>query len=202
MATKNRKHELRSEMLARRRRLNVGFRQQASETICRHIARSAFFRSAKSVAVYHAFSGEVDLAPLTRLALRAHKRVFLPVLLGNRGRRLMRFSPLEATTPLARNRFGILEPRPSKRTYAAPRTLDVVLTPLVAFDRHGHRLGLGAGYYDRCFSFLLSRGGWRRPKLVGVAYSFQETETIPPDPWDVRLWRAVTEKGIRRPRDR
>ncbi len=198
MAKNNRKKALRREMTARRRQLSSAARREASDAICDRIARAPFFSSARSIAVYSAVRGEVDLAPLRRFAVRAGKRVFLPVLLGG-SRRIMRFAELRGATPLVHNRFGIPEPAPGRRIYAPPRTLDLVLTPVVAFDRFGNRLGLGAGYYDRCFGYLRSRGSWRRPKLVGVAYSFQETAAIEPDPWDVPLWRIVTELAMRRP---
>ena len=78
-------------------------------------------------------------------------------------------------------------------TYVDPRDLDLVLTPLVAFDNKGARLGLGGGHYDRCFSFLRGRSSWSRPKLVGVGYEFQRIPYIESRPCDVRLWGAVTD---------
>jgi 5-formyltetrahydrofolate cyclo-ligase len=108
----------------------------------------------------------------------------------------MRFAELDVRAQLGTNFFGILEPDPSRRT--DPRRLDLVLTPLVAFDDHGVRIGVGRGYYDRCFRFLRPRQIWHRPKLLGVAYELQHVPVIPPEPWDVPLWGAVTEAGLRR----
>jgi 5-formyltetrahydrofolate cyclo-ligase len=108
----------------------------------------------------------------------------------------MHFAALPGGGALTRNFFGILEPPRDRRADA--RTLDLVLTPLVAFDSRGGRLGVGRGYYDRCFAFLRHRRSWVRPKLVGVGYSFQEIPPIELEPWDVRLWGAVTERGARR----
>ena len=62
------------------------------------------------------------------------------------------------------------------RLLVDPRSLDLVLTPLVAFDRRGTRVGVGAGYYDRCFRFLRLREIWRKPKLVGCAYQLQQRD--------------------------
>jgi len=78
------------------------------------------------------------------------------------------------------------------------RRLDLVLTPLVAFDDQGMRIGVGRGYYDRCFRFLRSRKHWRRPKLVGVAYELQHVPPQTRHSWDIPLWGAVTEARIRR----
>jgi len=73
-----------------------------------------------------------------------------------------------------------------------------VLTPLVAFDDRGVRVGVGRGYYDRCFRFLRGRDAWQRPKLLGVAYELQHLPYIETQDWDIPLWGAVTEAGVRR----
>ena len=65
-----------------------------------------------------------------------------------------------------------------------------------AFDARGARLGMGAGFYDRHFSFLLRRGAWRRPRLVGLAYGFQQVSRLPQEPWDVPLWGVVSDAGV------
>jgi 5-formyltetrahydrofolate cyclo-ligase len=97
------------------------------------------------------------------------------------------------------SRFGIDEPLPTARR-VAPQRLDVVLVPLVAFDREGTRLGHGAGYYDAAFAFR--RGAGRtRPVLVGLAHAFQEIDHIDRREWDVPLDIVVTErKTLRVPR--
>src|SRR5690606_26182857 len=108
----------------------------------------------------------------------------------------MHFAEIDARSALDSNFFGILEPSLGRRIDA--RQLDLVLTPLVAFDDHGVRVGVGRGYYDRCFRFLHTREQWRRPKLLGVAYELQRVPPLPPQHWDVPLYGAVTEGGIRR----
>jgi 5-formyltetrahydrofolate cyclo-ligase len=60
------------------------------------------------------------------------------------------------------------------------------------------RIGVGRGYYDRCFRFLLRRNAWRKPKLLAVAYELQRVPPIAEHAWDVPLWGAVTEAGARR----
>jgi 5-formyltetrahydrofolate cyclo-ligase len=120
------------------------------------------------------------------------KRVYAPVLTGGR----MHFAELDTGGALATNFFGILEPRVGSAIDA--RELDLVLTPLVAFDDRGVRVGVGRGYYDRCFRFLLNRRHWRHPKLIGVAYELQRTPHLVRQPWDVLLAGAITEIGVRR----
>jgi 5-formyltetrahydrofolate cyclo-ligase len=108
----------------------------------------------------------------------------------------MTFAELDHRGRLGTNFFGILEP--DRARPIDPRRLDLVLTPLVAFDDRGVRIGVGRGYYDRCFRFLHTRAAWHRPKLLGVAYELQHVRAIPPEPWDVPLWGAVTESHVRR----
>jgi 5-formyltetrahydrofolate cyclo-ligase len=102
----------------------------------------------------------------------------------------MRF--VELTGRQRRNRLGIDEPE-GAHTIGA-RWLDVVFLPLVGFDSCGVRLGMGGGYYDRAFEFRRWRTAWHAPRLVGLAYSFQQVERITSAAHDVRLDAAVTEK--------
>jgi 5-formyltetrahydrofolate cyclo-ligase len=149
------------------------------------------FRRAHRVALFLAFDGEPSLAAVVRAAQRQGKELYAPVLTGGR----MRFARLEPEPTLSTNLFGILEPHLGERI--DPRRLDLVLTPLVGFDDAGERLGVGKGYYDRCFSFLTRRTAWRRPKLLAVAYELQRVPALDAQPWDVPLWGAVTEAQVR-----
>jgi 5-formyltetrahydrofolate cyclo-ligase len=139
-----------------------------------------------------AFDGEPSLARLVEAARRRGKVVYVPVLRGE----TMRFAELVPGAALRANPFGIMEPKVGERIDAGK--LDLVLTPLVAFDDNGVRIGVGRGYYDRCFSFLRHRKTWRRPRLLGVAYELQRVAPLTPSPWDVPLWGVVTEAGVRR----
>ena len=143
------------------------------------------------MALFFAFDGEPDLTRLTRSAAAQRKELFVPVLT----RKTMRFARLVPRAVLKRNFFGILEP--GSAGVVDPRKLDLVLTPLVAFDSRGTRIGVGRGYYDRAFRFLRHRGAWQRPKLLGVAYEFQHVPTLDSRAWDVPLWGAVTEARVR-----
>lgn len=95
--------------------------------------------------------------------------------------------------PLRRNRFGIPEPL-SLLKQQRSSDLDLVLLPLVGFDKRCNRLGMGAGFYDRALAKLHCRG----PFCIGVAYDFQRVEELPVDPWDVPLQAVVTERRIYR----
>jgi 5-formyltetrahydrofolate cyclo-ligase len=186
------RRQLRREIRAKRRALPAALREQADRAIQAHIRTLPEFRRARRVALFMPFDGEPTLAALVALARRQRKRLYVPVLRGM----TMTFAELEHGATLATNFFGILEPKVGAKIDA--RRLDLVLTPLVAFDDRGVRLGVGRGYYDRCFRFLRHRLHWRRPKLLGVAYELQRVPPLVPSAWDVPLWGAVTERGVQR----
>ena len=137
--------------------------------------------------LYFAIDGELSLEAFIAGAERRNKQLYAPVLRGDN----LRFAALRPGVTLKPNRFGILEPPGGP--YIDVRSLDLVLTPVVAFDDRGTRLGMGGGFYDRCFQFLRSRSAWRKPKLIGVGYECQHLSNIDAEAWDVRLWCAVTE---------
>jgi 5-formyltetrahydrofolate cyclo-ligase len=74
------------------------------------------------------------------------------------------------------------------------RKLDVVLLPLVAFDRRGNRLGMGGGFYDRTFA-PRGRGRVSAPRLIGLAHGFQQVAELVDQPWDVPLRGVLTDSG-------
>ena len=173
-------------------------RHVAERSITATLRRLGCTARGRRVAVYLARDGEVDLAVLIRAAQRAGARLYAPHITSRR-RRTIRFLPLRDDRALRRNWYGIDEPAHEPALAAAPSRLDVILTPLVGFDSHGHRLGMGAGYYDRALRRRLTGGALRRPRLIGVAFACQQTDTIAAAPWDVPLDLVVTERGVMRP---
>jgi 5-formyltetrahydrofolate cyclo-ligase len=93
------------------------------------------------------------------------------------------------------NRYGIPEPV-APGELLEPFQLDLVLVPLLGFDRRGHRLGHGGGYYDRSFAFLNEQVRPTEPLLVGIAYDFQELEIVNEEPWDVALDFIATNREL------
>ena len=186
------RRQLRREIRAKRRALPAAVRAQADRAIRAHIRSLPEYRRARHVALFLAFDGEPSLEDLVDAARRQRKQLYVPVLRGM----TMKFAELAPGATLAANFFGIMEPRLGSRFDA--RKLDLVLTPLVAFDDRGVRIGVGRGYYDRAFKFLRHRSYWRRPKLLGVAYELQRVGPLSPSSWDVPLWGVVTERAVRR----
>ena len=159
------------------------------------LKKQRLFINSRHIAVYIPMHGEISPLLLADLARQMGKSVYLPVLMPFLENRLW-FAPWEDNQAMQTNRFGIPEPCYHGRHIIPASQLDLVITPLVAFDQQCHRIGMGGGYYDRTFSFLRFRRYWHTPKLVGIAYEFQKMNRIIAQPWDVPLHAVVTEKKI------
>jgi 5-formyltetrahydrofolate cyclo-ligase len=190
------KHALRRQLRAVRKRLTPKQQSLASQRAARRLARLLVFARAGRIAAYVARGGELDPAPALKRALRRGKRCYLPVLHPFDHSRLW-FLPWHPGTAMRTNRYGIPEPR-SRHGRIAPRRLDVVLVPLVGFDLHGTRLGMGGGYYDRTFAFRRRAQRLQRPLLIGYAHAEQQVERLPHMPWDITLDWVVTDRSVHR----
>ena len=176
-----------------RRALRPKERARASQRLCQRLARSGLLTRYARFTAFFGFDGEVDLSRFTARLEATNKQLFMPVI---RGPRLW-FMPMRSGTRLSRNRFGIAEPCGPPDDRVALLALDVILMPLVAFDRRGHRIGMGGGYYDRTFAFKRFKRTSSRPLLVGVGFELQCVDAIPAEPWDVPLDAAVTDRTFR-----
>lgn len=183
---------LRQLLRSRRRALSAQQRAQAVRAITRHVAAARWLHGARPIGMYVSVGYEVNTEALRRLARRRRCPVYLPRIDDYR-QRAMRFARDRDDLSLI-NRHGIPEP-PLAETLAA-RNLSVVFLPLLGFDRHGTRLGSGAGYYDRAFAFRRRRQSWHRPLLVGLAFSGQQVDHIERGAHDVPLDAVVTELGV------
>lgn len=187
---------LRRELRAVRRQIGGSERHAAGLALARRLLTLPIYRRARHIAAYWPTDGEIDPLPALALAHAAGKFCYLPALDPSRAGHLG-FAAWQPTARLVRNRFGIAEPVGPRAVRIEPRTLDLVLVPLVGFDMAGHRLGMGGGYYDRSFAFVL-RSTARRPRLVGVAFDCQRVGGLPQRPWDVPLDGVVTPRAYHR----
>ena len=184
--------ELRQTLRQARRELQGSARTEKEATILRSITQHPRLKRLRHLALYWPNDGEVDLRPL--LNMGAAQQRYLPILV--HGSRL-RFAPWTVSSSLYANHFGIPEPRAHPRKLLRPTQLDAVLMPLVGFDDHGNRLGMGGGFYDRSFAFRHARHRWRKPLLIGVAFERQRCPPLPAAAWDIPLDGIVTEHGLR-----
>ena len=181
-------NELRRKSLNARRAMSREARANSSAIICKRALECRLFFAAKRVACYLPMSDEVGTLEIIERGWSANKRIFVPVLIGH-GR--MIFREIRPETPLQRNAFDLWEPQSGE--IISPRDLDLVFAPTVAYDEDNNRIGMGGGYFDRCFSFLRNRQHWLRPKLVGLAFSCQKVEKITPNVWDIRLYKVISD---------
>ncbi|WP_024555540.1 5-formyltetrahydrofolate cyclo-ligase [Franconibacter pulveris 1160] len=146
---------------------------------------------AKTVAAFLSFDGELDTRPLIEGLWRAGKQVYLPVLhpFSPGNLLFLRYFP---HSELMLNRLKIYEPPLDVRHVLPLSELDVLVTPLVAFDAQGQRLGMGGGFYDRTLQ------NWRSHELwpVGYAHDCQQVASLPVEEWDIPLPAVVTPEKI------
>jgi 5-formyltetrahydrofolate cyclo-ligase len=184
---------LRQSIRIRRRCVPPAEARHCARQLARFARRDRLILNSHRIAAYLATDGEMDPYPLIECLWSLGKTIYLPVLTPFARDRLW-FARYEPDARLITNRYGI--PEPQQRELIKPGLLDLVLAPLVAFDHAGHRIGMGGGFYDRSFAFLLERRLWRKPALLGIAYAFQRQPEITPDSWDVPLVAIATEAGL------
>lgn len=180
------KTDLRIAALARRGALGEAYRDAAAHAL----AAQAFpvpIAPGASVAGYSPIRSEIDPVPLMQTLAGVGARLALPVIIA-RDAPLM-FRVWDAGNALVAGSLGILEP-PAEAPQLMP---DIVLVPLAAFDRAGHRIGYGAGHYDRTFAQLRAAKPFT---AIGLAFDTQEIAAIPMQPHDVALDFVLTETRV------
>jgi 5-formyltetrahydrofolate cyclo-ligase len=180
------KAELRAAAQARRDALPADARKGAADAIA---AREFPLNVAPGTIVsgFMPLKSEINPLPLLQKLSEMGASLALPAIAGRGKPLIMRAWQIGA--PLDRGQWGIREPKPD----AAEVEPDIVLVPLLAFDRIGHRIGYGAGYYDMTINGLRAR---KRTIAVGIAFAAQEVPVIPTTPRDARLDLVLTERDV------
>jgi 5-formyltetrahydrofolate cyclo-ligase len=180
---------LRGERLAARDALNPSERASKSLEIANHGAEALSFSPGTIISGFMPIRSEVDLRPLLDLLREKGARLCLPVILD---RQTIVFREFLAEVPLVSTGFGTSGPGEG----AAVLEPEILLVPLAAFDAKGHRIGYGAGYYDRAIAKLHAKA--LNPLLVGIAFDCQEVPSVPAEQHDVALHAVLTESGFLR----
>ena len=180
------KAKLREEAIARRDALPADARQAAAETIAARQFPLAIVRGV-TVSGFMPLKSEINPLPLLQKLGETGATLALPAIAG-RGKPLIMRS-WQFGAPLDHGQWGIREPKPD-----APEVdPDILLVPLLAFDRAGHRIGYGAGYYDMTIARLRSI---KPVTAIGIAFATQEIATVPATPRDARLDLVLTENEV------
>jgi 5-formyltetrahydrofolate cyclo-ligase len=181
------KDELRRDMRLRRQELSALDRSGLDRVINRALLDYTQAMDVASLSAFWPFDGEPDLRPALEELADSGVIVSLPVLQSDSVIALHQWRPQSV---MENNRFHIAEPvsEPS----VGLKTLDILLIPLVAWDRRGGRLGMGAGYYDRLLEPLRSS---EVPLRLGIAYGMQEVPAVPLDEHDIPVHGLICEHG-------
>jgi 5-formyltetrahydrofolate cyclo-ligase len=186
---KLRKRELRKEALARRDALDPQWRIEASlamaETARRHIQPEPY----DIVSGFWPMRSEVDVRPMMHGLCEGGARLCLPAIID---KTTILFRELVRGATLIDTGYGTSGPGPEAEVLDP----SIMLVPLAAFDARGHRIGYGAGFYDRAIARLHAAG--RSPRLVGIAFDCQEISIVPDEPHDAIIPEIITESGLRR----
>ncbi len=184
----NKRVELRRTIRARRHQLSPTEQRQASELLVKRLANHKKIQAAKTIALYLANDAELDLTPFIHWCWQHKKRVYLPVLHPFCAGHLL-FLLFEKNSLMVKNHYGISEPKLNVTKICPLNQLDIICTPLVAFDSTGARLGMGGGFYDRTLVHWQSQNN-QYP--IGLAHDCQQVEQVPTQSWDIPLPEIIT----------
>ena len=183
----NQRQQIRNEIRRRRKALSSAEQQLAAQQAAQQAVSFPPITQANKVALFLSVDGELNTRPLIELLWQSGQQVYLPVLHPFSAGNLL-FIRYQPETPLRPNRLRIPEPGLDIRQMATLDELDVILVPLVAFDAHGQRLGMGGGYYDR----TLQRWQQHGCLPVGFAHHCQQVGELPVADWDIPLPALIT----------
>ena len=180
------RNQLRQQIRKTRANLTALQQQQAEDSITQQALELIEERNAQHIALYISFDGEISTDKLIKILWAQGKQVYLPVLHPFNPNHLLflRYLP---DIPMLKNKFGIWEPKLNVQNVLPLDELDILFTPLVAFDKQGNRLGMGGGFYDRTLQH------WQKSPFipVGLAHQCQQVEQLPTEVWDVPLHQIL-----------
>lgn len=188
------KQQLRKALLERRDALPPNVRESASQAITERVIGLAAFRQARTVLLTMSIKTEWNTTALIQHVLGAGKRLVLPRMLRDT-HELACHAVTNLDRDLVQGVWGIREPDPSVCLRLSPEELNLVVTPGIAFDREGYRLGYGAGYFDRLFQSA------PQAERVGAVFSDLLVNTLPREPHDVAVQWLITESATYNIRD-
>ncbi|MCF0202281.1 MAG: 5-formyltetrahydrofolate cyclo-ligase [Bacteroidaceae bacterium] len=179
------KSDLRNRVRQLKRQCSADILAEHSARISSRLMMESPIKNAGTVLAYYPLPDEVSIIPLIEWLVGNGKRVLLPQVVSGTDMVLREY---KSPSDLKAGAYGIMEPQ--GRVFADYHLIDVGIIPGMAFDRHGHRLGRGKGYYDRFISKAFPTEECR-PHLIGVAFPFQIMDTIPTDSNDVPVDEVV-----------
>lgn len=194
------KTAIRKAMRAKRNNLDKQYLDLAALLCYKIILKYNLLDNSNKIAFYFANDHELDLKYLLEHCLNQNKQCYLPVLSTNdTHNNTLKFVKYTQNSVLVLNKYNIPEPVYTNADVIPAQELDLVFMPLVAFTKKGQRLGMGGGYYDRTFAFLVNslnnvnNINIDKPKLIGIGYDIQCIENLKTEKWDIGLHGVATE---------
>ncbi|MBA6364857.1 5-formyltetrahydrofolate cyclo-ligase [Colwellia sp. BRX8-4] len=185
---------LRQEIRYQRSLLSADQQAEQSLLLSKRLIKEQVVKGVKHIAIYLANDGELNTQPFIDWCWQNNITVYLPVIHPFSKNNLL-FLKYAETSILVKNKYGILEPKLNVQDIITVAQLDIIFTPLVAFDRYGNRLGMGGGFYDRTLSawhIQYQQNKHAKPLPVGLAHDCQKVNTIPFESWDIPLPKIIT----------
>ncbi|MBA6233471.1 MULTISPECIES: 5-formyltetrahydrofolate cyclo-ligase [unclassified Colwellia] len=185
---------LRQEIRYQRSLLNADQQAEQSLLLSKRLIKEKVVKGVKHIAIYLANDGELNTQPFIDWCWQNNITVYLPVIHPFSQGNLL-FLHYTETSSLIKNKYGILEPKLDVRHIITVANLDIIFTPLVAFDRYGNRLGMGGGFYDRTLATWYAQykqNQQTKPLPIGLAHDCQKVDNIPSETWDIPLLKIIT----------
>ena len=178
---------VRKTIIQKRKALSNNIRDEKSLAIAQRLFGLDEFKKSDAVLCFLCRSNEVQTDMIIRESFRMGKKVFVP-LVNVRQKNLQVTQITSLDIKLVVGDYGVREPAPELQEIVSPSCLDLVITPGLAFDAFGNRIGYGGGYYDKLLKKL--SGGVTR---IGVGYDFQVLNSVPHSELDKPVQFVVTE---------
>jgi len=185
---------LRTNIRIKRQSLSKTEQSKASADLFIQLISHEKINQAEHIAIYLANDSELDALPFIHWCWQNNKSVYLPVIHPFCSGHLL-FLKYDKTTKMQTNQYGINEPKLDVTAVKLVTELDIIFTPLVAFDKDGNRLGMGGGFYDRTLAHWYQKyqvNSITKPYPIGLAHDCQKVSEVPCELWDIPLPEIIT----------
>jgi len=176
--------KLRRDLRKLRKSLSQPVRHKKGRKLLYQCQKARVFRNAQHIAIFTPNDGEVETNNIIKFLSHQGHCVYFPILVGEK----LKFA--KVGQHFRKNRFGIDEPLFTPLIGA--HKMNLILMPLVGFDKHKNRMGMGGGFYDKTLAFKTKQGQFNKPKLFALAFDCQEVKQLDAQPWDVPVDGIIT----------
>lgn len=184
--------DIRQLIRNKRQHLDQNTQRQHATLLAEKLKTHPKVADAKSIAIYLSNDGELNTQDFIHDCWDRNIKTYLPVIHPFSNGHLL-FLHFNRDTPMKENKYGIAEPKLNVQNVLPIAELDIIFTPLVAFDKTGARLGMGGGYYDRTLaSWFAQNDASQKPYPIGLAHDFQQVAKVPTEPWDIPIPEIIT----------